>query len=607
MKLDNEQRNISLSSQHSAHHRNPKGAMKNFMPYVVRRKAGIFEEDILPGDIKVQINEPKDELNPEVWDEMELKEEVRYQMVKIAKAFFDFLKIDVKIKDVIFTGSMANYNWTPSSDIDLHLILDLDKFEDYREFVDEYLISKKIIWNDKRDITIKGFEVELYSKDEETQHTSKAIFSVLKNKWIVEPEKYSVDIDEIAVKEKTATLMNTIEALDDIKNEDEKVEAAKKIKTRLGKLRQSGLDTGGEFSVENLTFKTLRKNGYLDRISDIRNTAIDNSLSLAEIEALEEAKTQNKNLITEGKKDAPREFGCLMLSLDNLTNWKQITDIVDKKDVYNKPDFGIEDEPHITALFGFHADEVELDDIKKVIKSFLKENDKIEVTLTGISIFENEDFDVLKFDVDSEDLQKLNSELRKFPHTDTHDKYHPHATISYLKPGTGKKYIKEFKKPLILTSRNFKYTFPPNESEYFSSEQLSPITLGIEKGIKDMTPQKTDLIKSFISFVINRIGLNEPVNIFLHKGRDEYIMTTASYAPSENTNHVRVEGRALVDILRSIAHELTHNRQREVGSFRLDEPVQNIGGWIEDEANAKAGILIKDFALNLGNEEIYEL
>jgi hypothetical protein len=122
-----------------------------------------------------------------------------------------------------------------------------------------------------------------------------------------------------------------------------------------------------------------------------------------------------------------------------------------------------------------------------------------------------------------------------------------------------------------------------------------------------MTSEKVEIIQNFINFVCNRLELEEPVEIYLHKGRDEYIATTASYVPDENSNHIRCTGRALVDILRSIAHELTHNRQREVQSFEMGEIVQTIGGWIEDEANAKAGILIKDFAMNFGFDEIYDL
>ena len=122
-----------------------------------------------------------------------------------------------------------------------------------------------------------------------------------------------------------------------------------------------------------------------------------------------------------------------------------------------------------------------------------------------------------------------------------------------------------------------------------------------------MTPQKIEIIKNFINFTCNRLELEEPVEIYLHKGRDEYIATTASYVPDENSNHIRCDGRALVDILRSIGHELTHNRQREIKSFNVGEKVQTIGGWIEDEANSIAGILIKDFAMNYGFDEIYDL
>ena len=71
--------------------------------------------------------------------------------------------------------------------------------------------------------------------------------------------------------------------------------------------------------------------------------------------------------------------------------------------------------------------------------------------------------------------------------------------------------------------------------------------------------------------------MEEPVSIYLHKGRDEYIVTTASYVPDENSNHIRCNGRALVDILRSISHELTHNRQREIESFEIGENVPTIG------------------------------
>jgi hypothetical protein len=137
-------------------------------------------------------------------------------------------------------------------------------------------------------------------------------------------------------------------------------------------------------------------------------------------------------------------------------------------------------------------------------------------------------------------------------------------------------------------------------------KNLTKNILKIKKGIQGMSPERVDILKDFINFTCAKLKIQEPVTVVIRNGRDEYISTTASYLPSENENHIRAGGRALVDILRSIGHELTHNRQRELGMFKPGEEVQNIGGKIEDEANSIAGILIKDFTHNYGYDNIYE-
>ncbi len=130
--------------------------------------------------------------------------------------------------------------------------------------------------------------------------------------------------------------------------------------------------------------------------------------------------------------------------------------------------------------------------------------------------------------------------------------------------------------------------------------------LKVKKGIPGMTQEKIEILKDFINFTCAKLKIQEPVTVVIRNDRDEYISTTASYLPNENENHIRAGGRALVDICRSIGHELTHNRQRELGMFKPGENVQNIGGKIEDEANSIAGILIKDFTHNYGYDNIYE-
>ena len=145
------------------------------------------------------------------------------------------------------------------------------------------------------------------------------------------------------------------------------------------------------------------------------------------------------------------------------------------------------------------------------------------------------------------------------------------------------------------------------EKKEDSEKKSEKNKLMIQKGISGMTPEKIEIIKDFISFTRDKLQLKKPVKVGLRKGRDEYIRTTASYLPYENENYVRCEGRSLVDILRSIGHELCHNRQREMGIFNPGDNVQNIGGFIEDQANSIAGILIKDFAMNYGYDMIYDL
>jgi len=580
-------------------------------PYILRRNFNFFNEEISPEDIDVQVNEQRDTLNSQIWilesngSPSKLKKEVRVAILKIAKAFKDYLKLNVSLKDVILTGSLANYNWTLMSDIDIHLILNLSSLGESEEFIEEYIAAKKNIWNDNHSIKIKNFEVELFAKDEETQLSSKGIYSVIKDAWIQKPEKYTKNIDEIAIKEKAATIMNDIDNLEKIKNDEEVIKKAEKIKEKIKKLRLSGLENGGEYSVENLAFKVIRKFGYLEKLSNIKIKSIDSSLTLTE-KNLNEGFGERRLILKEGKDGVEKEFGCLMLNL-NIKNWNEVINKIRKEDVYDVPGYGIENTPHVTVLYGFIHKKTNPQDVIDVTNNVLGNKGKIKIKLNKISYFENEDFDVLKFDVESPDLKKLNKILReRFPYKSNYPEYHPHMTIAYLKPGTVKKYAKDLKKHIVFESDYFCYSYPLNSTTCFNLFKKEN-TLGVEKDIEGLTPKRVEIIKKFINFVCNRLELEEPVSIFLHKGRDEYIITTASYMPSENSNHIRCTGRALVDILRSIAHELTHNRQREIKSFDLGENVPTIGGWIEDEANAKAGILIKDFAMNLGFDEIYEL
>jgi 2'-5' RNA ligase len=113
-------------------------------------------------------------------------------------------------------------------------------------------------------------------------------------------------------------------------------------------------------------------------------------------------------------------------------------DNIPDESVFHNPDdpsFGREDEIHVTALYGIHSESPE--DVREVVcrtKTF-------DVQLKKLSIFTNDDFDVLKIGVESEGLVSLNERLRHaVEYTSKFKTYVPHVTIAYLKKGKAWKY-----------------------------------------------------------------------------------------------------------------------------------------------------------------------
>jgi len=100
-------------------------------------------------------------------------------------------------------------------------------------------------------------------------------------------------------------------------------------------------------------------------------------------------------------------------------------------------------------------------------------------------------------------------------------------------------------------------------------------------------------IVKFIKFVNDELNLNQPFKVKLVTQRDGDLKTYAYYNPQNGDVKVYCRDRGLADVLRSIAHELIHHHQNQMG--KLEEPTQDIGGEIEDEANSVAGQLVKKF------------
>jgi len=241
-----------------------------------------LEEDTVPEkDMNLNSLKLKDTLNPKIWKGKGiLVEDVHKAIMAVAEDFFKTLKVEVPVEDIILTGSLANYNWSTQSDVDIHLLINFDQLYetmktndiyDKEEFMTEYFTGKKYVWNKGHNMKIYGHEVEVYVQDVNEEHVSTGVYSVLKREWIQTPSHVESEIDMKFIKRKSKQLMNLIDKV--IKKEDTK--EADKLKEKLKNFRQRGLDEDGEMSNSNLIYKVLRRMGYIDRLYDFGGEVFD--------------------------------------------------------------------------------------------------------------------------------------------------------------------------------------------------------------------------------------------------------------------------------------------------------------------------------------------
>ena len=212
--------------------------------------------------------ETQSTLNPKLWDETSLKPNLRVKFTRIAKHFYDFLDINVPIMDIILIGSNANYNWTEHSDIDLHVVIDYQAVNKNLHLVKNYMLAKKSIWNTNYPLTYQGMAIELYAQDaNEELHSTVGEYSILQGKWIKQPSSKTVTVDDDVIDQKARPIEFQIDALQE---SDPKLEIKiQNILLHLRRMRQTGLEAEGEYSIENLAYKKLRNSGHLERLKHL--------------------------------------------------------------------------------------------------------------------------------------------------------------------------------------------------------------------------------------------------------------------------------------------------------------------------------------------------
>jgi hypothetical protein len=220
------------------------------------------------------------ELNPSFWNDFKFDEDVRTKLLNIAQDFYDDLDITIPILDVQLTGSLANYNWTKYSDLDVHVIMDLSKINDDVDLVKKALDGIRVSWNQRHPVVVRKHDVELYAQDINQLHLASGLYSLLKGEWLRKPQYNPPTIDEKDVARKVSAYRSEIAELKKkLKSADPNqaaavLEYASALKKKISRARDEKLaHTGGEFSIENLVFKEMRNNGMYGELIEIKSNA----------------------------------------------------------------------------------------------------------------------------------------------------------------------------------------------------------------------------------------------------------------------------------------------------------------------------------------------
>ncbi len=172
--------------------------------------------------------------------------------------------------------------------------------------------------------------------------------------------------------------------------------------------------------------------------------------------------------------------------------------LIDDKDLGED---GREDNPHVTIKYGLHSDDPE------TVRATLESINQVNYNIGAPSLFSGsesgKDYDVIKLDVESDDIRALNTKLSGLPHTDTHKQFNPHVTIGYVKKGLGEKYLK-LMTPLNIKGQTDELTFSDSKRNTTSFKLAQPTgnTMDRTKAIEWLTTNcdcwkgKTDALKN---------------------------------------------------------------------------------------------------------------
>jgi hypothetical protein len=211
---------------------------------------------------------------------MHLDPKIRVNLLQMANDFYEKTELPSPVIDIYLMGSGANYNWTPDSDIDVHVITDYSKLQMPPETATQTVKTAGAQWNAEHNVLIKGHKVEmnLQNAAEQKPYVT-GIYSLTADQWLRKPLKTPFNLNRQVLKFHYETMKNYVSAT--IGSCDrEKMKAAKKY---LDAYRQYGLDTFGELSYENIIYKMLRSRGLIKQLKDSIVSVYDQQMTVDEV------------------------------------------------------------------------------------------------------------------------------------------------------------------------------------------------------------------------------------------------------------------------------------------------------------------------------------
>lgn len=209
-------------------------------------------------------------LNIKIWDEdNNLRPLVRDKLLSITKQYAQDSEV-LNYEDILdaeIVGSNASYNYTPQSDLDLHLVVNMESLSCDPALFQLACNAEKINFNKSYDIKVKGIDVELYVEDVKSCTASNGIYSLFKDEWIKFPAK--IEVPSLENDSTYNTLLNEYKTkAEALLEPNTSAEDINNYINSLYTLRRSGIMNDGEFSKGNFIFKEIRNLGLLDALKD---------------------------------------------------------------------------------------------------------------------------------------------------------------------------------------------------------------------------------------------------------------------------------------------------------------------------------------------------